>query len=224
MLPNDDVRRAVLLGALDMFVAKLAADGTCLWLRTFGTTDRFSGSTVIPESLSLAGDGAILVAGTYVGELDFGDVDTFIESENLFVAKLDPEGDLSWVRDLGLAVEHETRHVSVLAGPEGTVTLCGSYSGSVSLGGEAFSSSSPSDVFFGRLDAAGAHIESRVYAATGGAACHAIATTPDGADVLTGGFSGTIQLGGTTLEITGTHGEWVDTPNSGAFVAEYPRL
>jgi hypothetical protein len=76
------------------FVVGLDADGTELWRGIFDTDGRDDGYAVAVD-----GSGHALVAGSVGGDL-FGDA---VGSDDAFVAKLDPDGDVVWARAFGTA-------------------------------------------------------------------------------------------------------------------------
>ena len=100
----------------DVFLAKISSEGTCLWIRQFGSTQTDS---ICQVRLDRSGN-------FYVAGNTFGSIDGSTENdagECPFVAKLDSAGQLVWI--------HQVRDSNIEAGlavgvdPNGTVALVG---------------------------------------------------------------------------------------------------
>lgn len=105
----------------DGFAARFEADGTQSWIRQFGTdrTDWGQGSALGP-------DGGVYVTGYTEGDFagpSAGDKDAF-------VVRLDPDGDVVWVRQFGSAGLDWTQGAG--AADNGGVLVAGSTEGDVS--------------------------------------------------------------------------------------------
>ena len=75
------------------FVSKFAADGAWLWTQQYGT----SGSDMI-TAVAVALDGDIVIAGSAGGPHG---LDPAQGAPGVFVARLDPDGELRWATPLG---------------------------------------------------------------------------------------------------------------------------
>ena len=108
-------------GNEDLYVTKYSADGERLWLRQFGT-----GAYEDMRGLTLDSTGHIYLSGTTYGALpgqqNLGDAD-------MLLAKLDPNGEPVWARQLGTGVSDEARALT-LAG-DGSVFIAGATQGSI---------------------------------------------------------------------------------------------
>lgn len=80
-------------GADDFFVAKYNTAGDRLWTRQIGTS-----AIDIAYGIDVAVDGTVYVAGASQGELSAG---AAAGGSDLFVARLDTDGALLWMRQLG---------------------------------------------------------------------------------------------------------------------------
>jgi hypothetical protein len=80
-------------GAADGFVSKFAADGTWLWTQQYGT----SGSDMI-AAVAIAPDGDVVIAGAASGQYE---QDEASDARGVFVARLDPDGQMRWVKQFG---------------------------------------------------------------------------------------------------------------------------
>jgi hypothetical protein len=118
-------------GGSDVFVVQLAADdGSLLWARSFGD----QGDLQRGESIAVR-DGAVVVAGTFDGELDFGaralkwsgcSTDAWCRTFG-FVVQLAADGSAMWSKSLGpmRAVD------SAAASLDGRIALSGALPGGV---------------------------------------------------------------------------------------------
>jgi hypothetical protein len=100
----------------DAFLAKISSEGTCLWIRQFG-------SAQLDEicQIRLDRSGNFYVAGNTFGSID-GSTDNY-EGECPFVAKLDSTGQLVWINQVRDSKAQTGLGVGV--DPNGTVALVG---------------------------------------------------------------------------------------------------
>ncbi len=93
-------------GDLDLFILKLNGEGDFIWAKRAGgqhVTRRVNG-----EDVALDADGNLYITGTFNGpNIDFNPgpgiyhLSTFFSKENLFILKLDEQGDFTWVKAIG---------------------------------------------------------------------------------------------------------------------------
>jgi hypothetical protein len=87
----------------DLFVSKLDDDGNFIWAKQIGGT----GTTVSPQQIKCDLSGNIHMIGYYNGTADFdpgvGSVTLTPtgSSSNIFISKLDPNGDFLWAKSMG---------------------------------------------------------------------------------------------------------------------------
>ncbi|WP_246357213.1 CBM96 family carbohydrate-binding protein, partial [Pyxidicoccus fallax] len=182
-----------------MALARYRDDGTVAWTRGILTAEQ-----AVPESVAVSPDGGLLVAGTYMGTVDFGTGALPVAElgQNIFIAKFSAAGQPVWSR--GFVVSQEGAagtvfSVELAADAQGGLVLTGSFNGVVNFGGGTLSSGSytPRPVpqqmglFLARFASDGAHAWSKAiahgdYAPTEGTA---IALAADGS-VLVGGRVG----------------------------------
>ena len=96
-------------GLEDAFIARIDSDGTPLWTRQFGTAED-------DQATGVADDGQ---GNVYVGGSTLGDLATPSAGEgDAFLAKVDPDGAMSWVHQFGTAANDIVKSVTVApAGP-----------------------------------------------------------------------------------------------------------
>ena len=182
----------------DIFVAKFDRNGNHLWSRRFGEE-----GAQVGQRVAVDGSGNVLLVGDFFGNLDFGGgtmtSDLF---GNIFVVKLDPNGNHLWSHSFGDSNESEWAF-GVAADALGNVIVAGYYEGDIDLGGGTLTSAGGDDVFLAKFDSGGSHLWSQRF---GGATLdHLWDVVVDSADraVITGMFGGVIDFGGGTLTSTG---------------------
>ena len=84
-------------GFKDIFVCKYASNGSLLWLLKMGGTDEDLG-----KDLALGEDGMLYITGSYRNTFYYGN-DSLINSggTDAFVAKIDSQGTILWVKQIG---------------------------------------------------------------------------------------------------------------------------
>ncbi len=162
--------------------------------------------------LAAVADG-VLVVGTLASDAQLGGTAFLYGGGADFVrAKLDAAGQVVWAAAQNDPDQEQIAGVG--ADPAGSMTIAGTFAGSVSFGGEALVSQAGNyDLFVAKYaGGTGAHVWSQRYGGPG--EDHALATCvdPSGDLYVAGYFSGTTNLGGGDLASAG---------GSDGFVAKY---
>ncbi|AUX40520.1 hypothetical protein SOCE26_019210 [Sorangium cellulosum] len=188
----DGIQLNSVAGGTDLFVAKLDGNGNLLWLGQIGGM----GPDAV-DGLSVDRDGGIFVAGTTINDVQvFGEPLSGGGGEDIFVAKISPDGELLWKRAFGDQSLQRARDVA--ATPDGGAVVVGHFTGSVDFGnGERRASSQ--DAFMVKFDAEGNTSWDRVYGDTLDQDLTAVAVGGNGNIYVAGSASGTIVLGGAQL-------------------------
>jgi hypothetical protein len=178
-------------GDFDAFVVKLdAASGNVLWAKKAGATNHAAAQGVVVDE-----QGAIAVGGHFRGNIDFGAGTTQgIFADDGFVAKLDASGKPLWVK--GFGGDGNDRVLAIALGPAGRLVAAGhtlSARGIDFGGGRISSGAGVEAAFVLELDAMSGHVCSRSY--TGPAEARGIGVDAAGNVIVTGEFSGTLDLG-----------------------------
>jgi len=194
-------------GDHDMFVAKFAANGVHLWSRRYG-----GAAKDLANAIAVDGWGDAVVTGSFQGTVDFGGGSrTSAGYHDIFLLKLDANGNHAWSHSFGGVVNDHGHGVAVDGGDNLLVT--GEFRGTADFGGGPLTSAGNEDVFVARYDAGGTHQWSRrfgdAYFAQAG---FDVAADADGGAIVTGWFWGTVDLGGGTLTSAG---------EKDAFIAKY---
>ena len=181
---------------------RAACQGDLLWSRKLGIP-----GVRYPWSIAIDAASAIVLAGTFFGELDLGSPPLQSAGDcDIFLAKLDPAGNPLWSRSFGDA-QNNCGPVRVDVGPAGDILLSGSFLGAVDFGGDPLVSTGVGDGFVASFDAAGQHRWSRLVGDTTDPKSlqevRAVFASPEGHVALVGTFGGTVDLGGGPLTSTG---------------------
>lgn len=133
----------------DIFVAKLDPSGNWLWAVRAGGTSGDKGSDI-----ALDGLGNACVTGEFRGTATFGDFSiTGSEVRDIFVAKLDPDGNWLWVAEAGGAFYDVGYGISVDGA--GNIYVIGCFEGTANFGILSLTGIGNQDIFAAKLDSSG---------------------------------------------------------------------
>ncbi|UCD19073.1 MAG: nucleotide-binding protein, partial [candidate division WOR-3 bacterium] len=185
------------VGSTDIFVAKFSPDGTHQWSKRFGDTGPQLGCFAATDA-----SGNILIAGRFAGTVDFGG-GPFSSggNEDIFVAKLTPDGMHLWSKRFGDTSAQYANAITVDA--SGNVTIAGYLEGSVDFGGGALTNVGSIDIFVAQFDAAGDHMWSKRFGDSDAEWAVDIACDASGNVIMAGHFESTVNFGGGTLTSAG---------------------
>jgi hypothetical protein len=182
-------------GGSDVFIAKLDAKGKYLWAQSFGDESTQGANGVAVDSM-----GNVLVVGYFNGGIDFGGgLLTSKGGSDIFIAKLSADGHHVWSKSFGDASTQNATSVAVDG--SGNIVLTGQLSGTVDLGGGTLNG--PGDMFVAKLDAGGKHVWSKLFGDKSAESANGIAVDKAGNLVVTGYFSGSVDVGGGQLVSAG---------------------
>jgi len=188
------------LGGYDVFVGKLDANGNWLWVESAG-----GGSYEYGEDIAVDTEGNCFICGEFYdddGMPTFGS-DTLVSSGSLdiFIAKLDTDGDWIWAKRAG-GIGGD-RGICIALDLMGGIYLGGEFNNSASFSTTTLVSSGYSDVFVAKLDASG----NWLWACQGGGIswdeCKDITVDCSGDCIVTGRIGNTSQFGPTELVSSG---------------------
>lgn len=187
-------------GDIDAFLVKLSPVGEILWTRHFGGV----GSQYI-RGLGTDATGGVLVAGGFSEQLDFGNgpVTSVQGSEDVFVARFNPDGTPDWRRIFGGPGNDNAFQLAV--DPAGRPVVVGSFSDTVNFGTGPITATSGSNTFIVKVAAGGSPtIFARAFASVMGSESAAgVAADSLGNTVMTGYFSQQIDFGSGLLTSAG---------------------
>ena len=105
--------------------------------------------------MSTLADGSAIITGYFQGSATFGTSDlTSAGNNDVFVARVDPDGTWAWATRAGGTSNDVGRSVSPLA--DGGALITGDFEGTASFGANDLTSAGSLDVFVARIGADGA--------------------------------------------------------------------
>jgi hypothetical protein len=179
------------------FVVALGEDGAPLSAHAFGG----EGATSQASGVAVDASGAFVVAGNFLGSIDFGGTAlTSVDAPSGFVGELDPSGVAKWSRSLGANAQTTALAIDT----SGNVLVTGSFETPIDLGCGTLTGlpNHYLQPFVVKLDATGACVWSRWLEDPDSAHGGDIATDAASNVVVTGSFSGAIDLGGGPMPST----------------------
>jgi hypothetical protein len=188
-------------GSSDVFVVKLDAAGVGVWSKNYGDAGMQYGQRIAADS-----SGNVIVAGAFQGTLDFGPggMVTSNGGFNIFVAKLGPNGTPLW--SIGYGNNGDETSPDVAVDSAGNVFIASDFGGTIGLGGKPLKSAGGNDFLLAKLDANGKHLWSKQFGDAKDQVVHTgprVSVDAAGNVVLSGGFAGTMDLGGGPLVSVG---------------------
>jgi len=195
-------------GSADIFVAKLDSSGNWLWAQKAGGTDWDKGISIATDF-----SGNSYVTGFFKGIASFGNITLESSGYNdIFVAKLDSNGNWLWAKKTGGTDWDEGHDIAVDSSGNSYVT--GYFAEFASFGNITISSSGNADIFVAKLDSSGNWLWAKQAGGTGTDYGHGITIDSSGNSYVTGCFSGTASFGNITLESSGYNDIFVTKLNS----------
>jgi hypothetical protein len=181
------------------FVSKrVASDGSERWTVTLAG---LPGSRSGVMGLAIDPDDAVVVAGSYVGSIDFGGtvLTSRTDGGDTFVAKYSWDGHLIWVR--GLGADATTWATSITVDGAGQIYIAGNFvAGTLVLGSGSYTESDrDDDAFLAGFDPSGSLLWGHAFQGPAGPAITSIAIAPNRDVIAVGGFGGPTSLGGAVL-------------------------
>lgn len=156
--PGPGVFSLTSAGARDVFVCKLDAAGDLVWAKRLG-----GGSDAFSTALILDGNGHVLTTGYFAGTMDLDPgADTHevtsAGSYDVFVSKLDQDGDFLWGKHFGGPAEDLVNGIAVDV--NGGVYLTGYFGATADMDPSTMdsftlTSAGEEDIYFNKLDASG---------------------------------------------------------------------
>jgi Secretion system C-terminal sorting domain/Beta-propeller repeat len=194
--PGVGTTNLISAGGTDVFVQKLDANGDLLWVKQMsGITD------VTGYSIATDLNGNVYTTGFFQGTIDF---DPGIGTSNLtslgyddiFVQKLDANGDLLWVKHMG-GTGYDYG-MSITTDISGNVYTAGYFRNTVDfdpgVGVINLTSAGASDIFVQKLDTYGNFVWVKQVGGTSSENAQSITSDDFGAIYITGAFQGTADF------------------------------
>lgn len=186
-------------GGVNAHIVKYDSAGALLWRRSLANAN--GGAAVT----ALGTDNArnIYVTGVFSNTAPFLGVDlTSQGSGDIFVLKLDPNGNRIWVKGFGSTSSERADAIAVRG--NGEVFVAGSFVASLDFGLGVHPNAGRDDMFALKLDSAGNPVYSKAFGAAGTDTAVAIAVDGAGNATIAGAFQQSVDMGGTVLTSNGT--------------------
>ena len=184
-------------GGSDVFLAKFDTEGGPLWSSHFSNF-----ATNVATSIATDGANNVVISTTSNGVLVFGgDGLNAIDGFDVFVAKLDADGEHVWSQRFGGPDDQYGQALAVTAA--GDVTVSASFLGSMDFGGGTLMSAGGQDLALARLNADGDHVWSQRFGSAGDQTVRDGALDPAGHLVTAGSFAGALSFGADPLVSSG---------------------
>lgn len=174
----------------DVYVAKYDRFGNYRWSKRFGDNGNQFGMSVAFDPA-----GNVFVAGRVFTGINFGGglLDAH-GSDDVFVAKLDPDGNHVWSKSFGGPGADRCERIAVDSA--GNVIVAGGFSGTASFGGASLTSAGLRDVFVIKLDPTGNVVFRQRAGGAGDDLAYGVATDGTNNVIVTGTFAGSVDFGG----------------------------
>ncbi|NUQ23390.1 MAG: SBBP repeat-containing protein [Saprospiraceae bacterium] len=192
-------------GESDIFISKLDPQGNYIWALQIG-----GAGDDVAYDLVLDGAGNSYITGAFQQTVDFDPGPgvfelTAVGDYDIFVAKIDPQGQLLWALQIGSPSNDQGFGICRDTG--GNLWVTGQLSGLADFDpgpGESWSNSlGLTDIFILKLDSAGQFLFVRTYGGTGDDAGYGICSLPGQGIALTGRFSANVDFDGLLLTSAG---------------------
>jgi hypothetical protein len=188
-------------GPGDVFVASYARDGSFRWARQIG-----SGGDDNAYDMSVDGAGNIYLSGWFAETVDFGGgfVLEARGSQEMFVAKLDPDGSTLWARSFGGPQGDGGNEIFVL--PGGDIAVGGISEGDFTVDGQTFEAGGGArDSYVMRMTPSGEVLWVVPASGPGNQRIRAISMNAAGEVFVGFQYRGAVRMGGLEL---GSYGDW----------------
>jgi len=187
-------------GSADIFITKIDVNGNYLWTRRMGGASNDYGYAICADA-----SGNIYLTGNFSGSsvnfaADWGgsDLKTSAGSTDIFITKVDVNGNYCWTRRMGGTDGDEA--YGVCADVSGNIYLAGSfYSATVNFaqdwgGSDTKTNAGNYDIFITKMDVNGNYCWTRRIGSGGGEQCYDICADAGGNVYLTGDFYSTVNF------------------------------
>ncbi|MDR2354295.1 MAG: T9SS C-terminal target domain-containing protein [Deltaproteobacteria bacterium] len=161
-------------GSSDAWIVKMDALGNIQWQKSFGGSDKDFANSIQETS-----DGGFIVAGNTLSS--DGDVSKNQGKSDIWVFKLDPQGNLSWQKTFGGSDEDEAKSIQVT--PDGGFVVAGM---SRSQDGDVTQNFGDYDYWLLKLDSQGDLEWQKSYGGSGSDEANSLLVTADGGFIIAG--------------------------------------
>jgi hypothetical protein len=178
--------------------------GAQLWAKRFGAAGDQQANAVARDAQD-----DVLLTGRFAGSFTMaGTMLTSAGGYDVFVAKLDPNGNALWAKRFGDAGIYQEGY-DIAADALGNVYVTGYFEGSLDFGGTVLTSAGGTDAFLAKLDPSGAVLWAKRFGASGPQVGQSIGIDAQGNVALLANGFGTVDFGGGGLASAGSYDMFV---------------
>ncbi|HOY85609.1 MAG TPA: SBBP repeat-containing protein [Candidatus Syntrophosphaera sp.] len=183
----------------DIFVCKLDSAGNYLWAVHAGGDNGGLVNDIVLDRF-----GNIYITGAFWGSVSFGTTTlTSNGSDDIFVSKLDNNGNFLWAKHAGGAAYDEGH--SIALDSSGASYVTGLFHGTADFGSTSLTSNGYNDIFVCKIDASGNFVWAKQAGGTGLDNGYGIAVDNLGNCYVTGSFNDSATFGSSTLISSGSY-------------------
>ena len=217
--PSPSTYNLTSAGNQDIFVVKLGSNGNLLWARTMGGSGADAAHGLAVDA------GGVYTTGYFQGSADFDPgpgtaSPTSAGAFDIFVSKLDRDGNFVWARGMGGTGLDRADDLVVDSG--GSVYTTGFFSGTADFdpgtGTVSLASMGPTDMFISKLDSSGSFVWARSIGGTSPEVSRGLAVDAGGNVYTAGTFEGTADFdpgaGAYSLTSAGVYDIFISKLNS----------
>ncbi len=140
-------------GLSDAYILKLDNNGNFLWASNFGAADRDHGKSIVVDSLN-----NVILTGNFDSTVDFDPGPgtqnlTAVGNQDVFLLKLTPDGDYTWVRQIGASGFTDNGVSCISKDRFDNIYIGGRFNGVLTE--EGLSSTDPMDYFIVKCNSSG---------------------------------------------------------------------
>jgi len=175
----------------NIFIAKLSPDGNFLWAKQAGGLSSDYGYGITVDA-----SGNCYLTGQAVAPANFGAI-TLNGSNNIFVTKMDTDGNFLWAKQCGNV--NGGRGHKIKVDPSGNIYLTGEFQSTGTFGDINLTSAGSADAFVAKMNPAGEFIWAKNAGGQFADQAYDLGLDANGNIYFTGNFQGTATFGTTNL-------------------------
>lgn len=205
-------------GYEDIFVAKMDSQGNWIWARSAGGVGNDVGYSITTDNA-----GFIYVTGHCYSSVNFGSINLSCNDQDVFIAKLDPNG--IWQNVINVGGNSIDIGYSISVDNSGNKYVAGYFTNSVVFGTDSITSIGEGDIFVSKLDTDGNWLWGKRAGGTLHDNLYSFSIDSANSLYLTGSFQGNADFGSTSLASSGlndvfvakldTYGNWLWAKKAG---------
>jgi Secretion system C-terminal sorting domain/Beta-propeller repeat len=194
--PSAGVTNLTAVGDADIFVMKMDTSGNFIWAKNFGGADND-----LPHHSTLDANNKIYITGYFQGQADFDPSPgvynlTPVGQYDVFVVKLNEDGNFTWARSIGSGSTDEGNSITV--DQSNNVYIAGSFESQVDfdpgLNTNLIWSNGNRDIFLLKLDMNGNYVWVQTFGGTSGDEGRLVLSDEFNYIYLSGGYDGTVDF------------------------------